>query len=380
MYADHVTGKEFADNDERFIFFNRTVIETCLLLGWFPDVIHCMGWQAALVPAYIRTMYPQEFKKTRVVFTITDFNDQGAFPWKTFAKTWLPEEVAAVAKHKTKCNFTRIGMHYADRVTTLSPAYANELKANKEFKEHFTPLLHKRALLGIPHGTDMMIWTPKADPHVKPKFDAKDPSNKGAAREALQKMMGLSVDREKMVITYAGRLTEDLGADILLKAIPDLLKDGHQVIVTSDIPPADQRPFEALAKKHPKQMAFMVPLDDEGIHHVIAGSTLLLKPSRSEASGQFQRTCLLYGTIPVVRVTGGNAEGLVDADTKGGGNAYLFTKADTADLLKAVGRAVKAHADTETWSAIVATAMNTNVAWTLSAKPYDELYRAICKE
>jgi len=378
---DIVSGKEFPNNDERFIFFNRTVLETCMLLGWFPDVIHCMGWQTALIPAYIRTMFAQEFRKTKIVMTITDFNEQGVFPLKTLAKTGLPEEALEAAKYKNKTNFLRAGLVYADRVTTLSPGYASELLASKEFKENWLPLLHKKPLTGIPHGVDLMQWNPKTDVNLKSKFDSTDFSNKAAAQEFLQKAAGLAVDPSAMIATFIGPLTEEMGADIVADVIPSLVADGVQVIIATDIPATLSKNFEALAKKHPQQVCYRPAFDEEFLHHLIAGATVIMKPSRTEASGQFQRVALVYGTVPVIRITGGITEGLVDIDeTKGTGNAFLFKKADASDLGKAMKRAIKAHGQQETWNAIVSNAMTTPVGWGASALPYDELYRNLMKE
>lgn len=381
VMADNTTGKEFPDNDERFIFYNRTVLETCMLLGWFPDIIHCVGWQAAMVPALLRTQYATEFKKTRILMTISDFDQQGVFGIKSVAKTGLPDAAREAATYNGKMNFLRLGLTYADGVSTLSPAYKNQLMNNPEFTENWLPLIGKKPFVGIPHGVDLLQWTPKADAYVKPKFDANDLSNKSSAREALQKMMGLKVDGSLMVASYCGPLTEALGADLLLAAIPELIKKNIQVVIGSDIPYALSKPLAALAKKNPLFVAYKNALEEEQLHHMLAGSTLWLKPSRSEATGQFQRAALAYGTIPVVRNTGGVADALKDVDmAKGAGNAYVFN-ADTSDaLIEAITRAQSAHAQHELWNGIVTNAMSTPIGWTLSALPYDELYRSLVKD
>ncbi len=382
VMADNTTGKEFANNDERFIFFNRTVIETCLLLGWFPEIIQCVGWQTALLPAYLRTMYPNEFKKTKLIMTIDNFNDQGVFGLKSIAKTGLPKEAAEIAKYKNKMNFLRLGVAYADEVTTLSPGYAKELNESKEWKTNWAPLLpKKKTVVGIPHGIDLMQWNPKTDPFLRSKFSSSDTSNKVRVREQLQRAAKLKVDGRGIVASFIGPLDEDHGADILAAAIPDLVKAGVQVCIAADVPSDLKKTFDGLVKKHEGMVSINIGVDEEFVHNAIAGSTLILKPSRSEASGQFQRCGLVYGTVPVVRETGGIAEGLVDVNEKTGtGNAFLFKKADAADLVKAVKRAVDAHTKHELWDGIVANAMSTDVSWKLSAKPYDELYRAVVKE
>ncbi len=382
VLVNNTTGKEFKDNDERFIFFNRTVIETCMLLGWFPDIIHCVGWQAALLPAYIRTMWPNEFKKTKILMTIDDFSEQGVFPAKSIEKTGLPKEVEKVLKYKNKMNFLHAGVAYADAVTTLSPGYAAEITATKEWKDGWQKLLGKgKKLVGIPHGIDLMQWDPKKDAFLRSKFDAANRAPKVRVREQIQRAAGLKVDGRAILSSFIGPLTEAYGADLLAKAIPAIVADGVQVLVATAVPTDLTKDFQALAKKYPGMVSIKTGVDEEFVHNAIGGSTLLLKPSRSEASGQFQRTALRYGTIPVVRETGGIAEQLTDVNEKAlTGNAFLFKRNDAKDLHKAVNRAVALIGTQESWETIVDNAMQTDVSWSLSAKPYDEFYRALVKE
>jgi starch synthase len=382
VLVDNTTGKAFADNDERYIFFNRTVIETCLLLGWFPDVIHCVGWQAALLPAYLRTQYASEFKRTKIIQTVTTFEEQGVFGLRTIAKTGLPAEAAEAMCYKNKANFLRLGITYADAVTALSPGYASELTKLKEWQTNWAPLMGKGAkVTGIPHGLDLMQWNPKTDPFIRSRFDAEDTGGKVRVREQLQRAAGLKVNGTAVLATFLGPVDEPHGADLLQTAIPSLVKEGVQVLVATDVPTEFTKSIEAVAKKHAGMVSVKTGIDEEFAHNAIGGSTLLLKPSHTEASGQYQRCALLYGTIPVVRVTGGVAEGLVDFNAKTGtGNAFVFKKADSADFVAAVKRAVSAHSEHETWERVVGNAMKTNVSWSLSAKPYDEFYRNLVKD
>ncbi len=381
VLANNISGREFKDNDDRFIFFNKTVIETCLLLGWFPEIIHCVGWQASLVPAYIRTMWPEEFKKTKIMMSIPDMGDQGVYPAKSIEKTGLPEEDKKILKYKNKMNFLRAGLHYADAVTTISPGYCEEITKTADWKKNWQPILRKDVkVVGVPHGIDYMQWNPKTDSFLRYKYDAKNLDPKTRVREQLQRAAGLNVDGNAVVAAFIGPLTEDRGIDILAKAIPDLVKDGVQVVVAAGIPTEKRKLIDVLVKKHKGMVAIKLGMDEEFVHTTIAGSTILLKPSRTEASGQYQRCALRYGTIPVVRVTGGIAEQLEDVSEKSlKGNAFLFKRNDAKDLVKAVHRAVVLHQKQESWDAIVQNAMATNVKWSLSAGPYDELYPALVK-
>ena len=382
VLANNISGKEFKDNDERFIFFNRTVIETCMLLGWFPDIIHCVGWQAGLLPAYIRTMWPDEFKKTKIMMSIPAFHDQGTFSVKSIAKTGLPKEAQDKLKYKSKMNFLRAGVAYADAVTTMSPNYAAEITKTAEWKNNWQKILPKgKKLVGVEHGIDYMQWNPKTDSHLRYKYNEKNLDPKMRVREQLQRAAGLTVNGQAMVASYIAPLTDEYGIDTLAKAIPDIVKAGVQVLVAADIPTDKRKLIDALVKKHKGMVAIKLGVDEEFVHNAIAGSTLLLKPSKTEASGQFQRCAVRYGTIPVVRVTGGIAEQLEDIKEKAlTGNAFLFKKNDAKELAKAVKRAVALHEQQDSWEAIVKNAMATDVTWSLSAKPYDELYTALAKE
>ena len=382
VLANNISGREFKDNDDRFIFFNRTVIETCLLLGWFPDIIQCVGWQAALLPAYIRTMWPEEFKKTKIMMTITDFNSQGVFPAKSIDKTGLPDKAKTVLNYKNKMNFLRAGLKYADAVTTISPGYSDEITKTAEWKNNWKKLLGKGVkMVGVPHGIDYMQWNPKTDSFLRYKYDAKNLDPKNRVREQLQRAAGLSVNSEGVVATFIGPLTEDRGIDTLAAAIPDIVKEGVQVLVAADIPTEKRKLIDALIKKHKGMVAIKLGIDEEFVHNAVAGSTLLIKPSKTEASGQYQRCALRYGTIPVVRITGGIAEQLEDFNEKTlTGNAFLFKRNDAKDLVKAVKRAVAVHGQQDSWDALVQNAMSTDVKWTLSAGPYDEIYCAVVKD
>lgn len=379
MMYNNATGKEFENNDDRFIFFNRTILETCLALGWFPDVIQCFGWQSSLIIPYVRTMYPQEFRRTRFVLTIPDFSAQGVYGLKTLAKTGLPEDAADIVRLKNKMNFLHAGMAYADRVTTTSVAYAAELNSNKEFKEHWAPLLRGKPLQGIDHGIDWHLWSPTLDGFVKARFDTDDLSGKTQATEALQRLAGLPVNGSTPVVSFIGPLDDAHGADILAAVIPAIVKANAQVVVCADHPWDFRKELDALAKKFPKAVAVRTLFDEEFLHHAVAGSALLVKPSRSEAAGQYQRACLPYGTIPVVRTTGGVAAGLTDIANPDG-NAVLFAKATAADLEKALMRAFEAMKKHDFWQTIVRNAMATNVRWNVSAAPYDALFRNLMKE
>lgn len=380
--VDQATGKPFANNDERFIFFNRTVIETCLLLGWFPEVIHCVGWQTALLPAYLRTLYATEFKKTRIIQTITSFDDQGVFGLKSIAKTGLPQEAAEALRYKNKANFLRAGVTFADAVTVMSAGYAEELKKNKEWSLNWAPLLGKGAkVTGIPHGLDLMQWNPRTDTFLRAKFDVDNTANKMRVREQLQRASGLKVDGKAIVATMLGPTDEAHGADVIATAIPMLVKAGVQVLVATDLPTDHTKTLSTIAKKFPGMVSMKTGIDEEFVHNAIAGSTLLLKPSHTEASGQYQRCALVYGTIPVVRITGGIAEGLQEVNGKTGtGNAFLFKNADAKSLVEAVNRAVSCYEKQDVWDSVVTNAMNTDVSWKLSAKPYDEFYRNLVKD
>lgn len=380
LYADPTTGKPY-NNDERFIFFDRTVIQTCLLLGWFPDIIHCNGWQTGLVPAYIRTVYAKEFAKTKIIFTIHNFSEQGVFPAESIAKTGLPPEALANVTHNKQLNFLKAGIMYADRVSTVSPTYATEIKKDKDIGQGLHTILKDIEVKGILNGIDPYGWTPKNDPFIAKHYDVHTwHSGKSNNKHKLLEKFGLQPKDGTPLIGMISRISETKGIPLFIEAATKLLAENVQVVFLGDGDAKMKKELEKLAAKFKKNFAVKLGFDDELAHLVEAGSDMFLMPSLYEPCGLNQMYSMMYGAVPIVRATGGLMDTVQEYDAKkNSGNGFVFKKYAADDLLAAVKRALKLFDDTAAWSSLVKNCMTTDCTWAASARQYDEIYRSMMK-
>ncbi|MFM8569342.1 MAG: glycogen synthase [Candidatus Kapaibacterium sp.] len=380
LYSDPVTGAVY-NNDERFIFFARTVIQTCNLLGWFPEIIHCNGWQTGLLPAYLRTMYAKEFAKTKIIFTIHNLSEQGVFPAASFAKTGLPKEAMAKVTQGKTLNFTKAALEYSDVVTTVSPTYAQDIVKDKKIAGDLFPLVKSKNIRGIINGIDPYGWMPKSDTHITKHYDINSwKQGKQANKHKLHEKVGLAVDEKLPLIGIVTRISEAKGIPLFLEAAPKLLSEKVQVVFLGDGDVKMKKELEKLATKFKKNFAVRLGFDDELAHLIEAGSDMFLMPSLYEPCGLNQMYSMMYGTVPVVRATGGLIDTVQDYDAKKKtGNGIVFKKHAAADLLAAVVKGMKLFEDKDAWAELVKNCMKSDFTWAASAKLYDTVYRDMVK-
>lgn len=378
LYADPVTGEPY-NNDERFIFFARSIIQTCLMLGWFPDIVHCNGWQTALLPAYLRTLYAKEFANTKILFTIHNFSDQGVFPESSFDKSGLPDEARKNVIFNKQMNFMHAGISYSDAVSTVSPTYAKEILKDKNIGGGLHTSLKNHNVVGIVNGIDQYSWTPKHDSMIAMQYDITNwQQGKNHNKQALLQSFGLQHKAGTPVLGMIGRLSDAKGTPLLLETLSEILKENVQVVYLGDGDTKMKKEIEKIANKHKKNFAVKLGFDDELAHLIEAGSDMFLMPSLYEPCGLNQLYSMMYGTVPVARLTGGLADTLTEFDPKKGtGTAFTFKKYESADFLSAVKRAVNHFGDPETWGTIVKNGMSQDFTWVQSAKKYDEIYRSL---
>jgi starch synthase len=381
LYSDPETGADYADNDERFIFFSRSVIQTCLLLGWFPNIVHCNDWHTALVPAYMKAAYPEKFKNTRVVFTIHNIANQGVFPFKeTFAKTGLPETITDELKHKSKFNFMKAGLVFADHITTVSPTYGKELMGDTELTGGLNATLKKRkdAFTPILNGIDTTIWTPAKDKLIAKRYSLDSLDKKEDNKEALVEKFDLEYDAETPVIAMISRLVEQKGFGLLKKAADKLLKENVQLVILGEGDKDIEDWLREAAKKHPKKMSVKIGFDETLSHLMEAGADMFLMPSFFEPCGLNQMYSVTYGTVPIVRATGGLKDTVQEFNPKTEkGNGFVFEKYDAADMLKAIQRALELFRNKDVWHTIIQNGMVEDHSWGNSSRKYEEIYRRI---
>lgn len=385
LYVDPKTGKDYPDNDERFILLSRAVMELIIKLGWIPDVIHLNDWQCGLIPAYLKTIYKGQegFDQFKTLFTIHNLAYQGQFPPSTFAKTGLPKELESASKgilHGGKVNFMKSGLLFADVINTVSQTYANEIRTKEEYGEGLKDVLAKRkdSLFGIVNGIDKNVWNPEKDKMIPANYSAKNIEEKLINKKELAEKFGLEFNENTPIIGLISRLYDSKGLDLVQKAFADLMKLDIQFILLGTGDHKFHSFFEKAASKYPKKFAAYLGFNDELAHLIEAGADMFLMPSKYEPCGLNQMYSLTYGTVPIVRETGGLADTVIKYNEKTEeGNGFVFKKYEVDEMIKEIKRAVKTFEDKKVWQKIMRAGMKLDFSWDVSAKRYIELYKTI---
>ncbi len=381
IYENMNTGEPYPDNDERFSFFCRSVIETCLILGWFPDVIHCNDWQTAILPAYAKILFPEEFKKTKFVFTIHNIHEQGEFPASSFAKTGLPDTVKKEFIHKKNMNFIKGALSFADYVTTVSPNYANEIKSDDKYTNGISAILSKmNNFKGILNGIDPWYWNPTKDKLLKKKFTNDFWDFKDSNKSFVLKKFNLEEKENVPLITMITRLDEQKGLPLVIEAAEKFLNEDVQFVLLGEGSNAVKQKLTNLAKKYKDKFAVSFGFDEELAHRMEAGADIYLLPSQHEPCGLNALYSLAYGALPIVRETGGLKDIVTDInEEKLTGNGFIFKNYKSADLLKVIDRALRLYSNKEKWEKIAVNNMHQDYSWKQRVNEYDEIYSLITK-
>lgn len=383
LYTDH--GKDYTDNCERFVFFSRAVMEAIRLLDLHVDIIHANDWQTGLVPAYLDIEYRNlpRYRDMASVFTIHNLAYQGIFWHWDMLLTGLDWGYFNFRQmeYYGKLNLLKTGIAFADTVSTVSPRYALEIQS-EAFGCGLDALLRHRgsALRGILNGVDYEQWHPKNDSHITMNFDV-DSSIEGkmACKAAIQEQVGLPKDPDAPLIGMIGRLAHQKGYDLMLDVLPKWCENTNMqwvILGTGEVNIEDQ--VKKLAERYPDKIAARIEFSDELAHRIEAGADMFLMPSRFEPCGLNQQYSLLYGTVPIVRETGGLVDTVIDVNAEtlasGTANGFRFQKASPAALDETLERAYAAFQDKDQWNAIVRNGMNGERSWEHSAKDYVEMY------
>jgi len=383
LYRDPATGEDWADNDERFIFFARAVIETCRALQWIPNVVHANDWQSALVPTYLNTIYAEDpvWSKTRSLFTVHNIAYQGMFKAETFAKLGVPEGwwyPTSPFEYWDQVNFLKLGLLFAESISTVSRQYAKEIRSSNEFGYGMEGILadRKEDLYGIVNGIDYDVWNPLTDEFIPEHFSPKNLAGKLACKKALLKEMGLPAGKGTTpLIGIISRLADQKGFDLIEEVAEELMSRDLQMVVLGTGDAKYHELFEKLAKKYPKKLGISLKFDNGLAHRIEAGSDMFLMPSRYEPCGLNQLYSLKYGTIPVVRTTGGLAD-TIEPYADGAGTGFRFDDYTGEALLAAVDEALAVYDDRKAWKALTERAMAQDFSWEHSASQYEDLYHA----
>jgi starch synthase len=382
LYIDPRTGKDYPDNDERFILLNRSVFELISKLGWVPDIIHCNDWQTGLIPAYLKTVYNNDplFTKFKTVFTIHNLAYHGEFPKSTFSKTELPEDLNSEKGLllNGKVNFLKTGLMFADVINTVSETYANEIRTDSKLSAGLKSVLSKRKndLYGILNGIDVRVWNPEKDKHLPKKYSAKNLEVKAVNKKELAEKFGFKYDENIPIISFISRLYDEKGIDLINKIFPKLMNLDIQMVLLGTGDKKYHTFFEKMSHTYKDKFACYLGFNDELAHLIEGGADIFLMPSRYEPCGLNQMYSLAYGTVPLVRETGGLADTVEKFNEKTGeGNGFVFKKYDGNELLKELNRALKLFKDKKTWMKIMKNGMKADFSWHSSSKKYIDLYK-----
>jgi starch synthase len=375
-------GRDWEDNANRFALLARAVAHVATWpFDWRARVVHCNDWQTALAPAYLAF---DGTPRPASVITIHNLAFQGIFPPQVFAGLGLPPESFSIdgVEFHGQVSFLKAGLQYADAITTVSPSYAREIR-QAPLGFALEGLLQRRSavLSGILNGIDVDLWNPATDPWIEHCYDAANLHRKTDNKAALQARCGLAAAPAALLIGVVSRFTQQKGLDLVLEAAEPLLRLPAQLVVLGTGEAHLERAFLDLARAHPGRVSVTIGFDEPLAHRIEAGADIFVMPSRFEPCGMNQMYSQRYGTIPVVRATGGLADSVVDCTpatlANGTASGFLFGTASAPALLAAIERALAAYRAPALWHRLQRHAMARDFGWDASARAYAALYARI---
>ncbi len=386
FFHRHTIYTNDIDEDERFILFSKAVIELIQKLKWKPDIVHLNDWQTGLIPLLIKDNYSWDkiFNKTATVFTIHNIGYQGSFPKETLYKAEINPrffESPGQVEHEGKLNFLKAGISFTDIITTVSETYARELLLPEySFGMHHVLNYRSEDFYGILNGIDYNIWNPETDKHIPHNYSIKDLSGKLENKKELLKHFDLAFDENIPVIAVISRLAVQKGFDILLSSMEYLMSLNFQLVLLGSGEYEYESAFNALANKYSHKFGIYVGYNNDLSHLIEAGADMFLMPSHYEPCGLNQIYSLKYGTVPIVRKTGGLADTVKDWDEmsalgKNTGNGYSFTDYNGYALTNAVERSIRDFHNKPVWKKIQTNGMREDFSWRRSAEKYISLYK-----
>src|SRR3990170_8441676 len=375
------SGEDYPDNAERFALFCRATLEACRALAFQPDVVHVHDWQTALIHVYLKTLLRGDsfLEGIATVFTIHNLGYQGLFGPEILPRLGLHRELFTPAgiEFYGKVNLLKGGLLFADLLTTVSPRYSREIRT-PELGHGLDGVLRQRSgdLFGILNGIDPEEWNPAIDRHIAARYTAADLSGKAVCKKDLQRRFRLPERAEAPVMGVVSRLAGQKGLDLLRDIMVDVMSLDLQLILLGSGEKALEAAFLEAATQHPSKLGVTIGFDIPLSHQIEAGADLFLMPSRYEPCGLNQMYSLAYGTIPVVRATGGLDDTISQFDpATGHGNGFRFEEASAAAFLQAIRQALELFPDKAQWGRLIANAMAADFTWDRSAREYEQVYR-----
>jgi starch synthase len=375
----------FGDEAEMFTFFSRAVLETLPHIDFVPNIIHCNDWQTGMIPVFLEINYKQfeYYKNINTMFTIHNLQYQGIFPFNIMTDVLCLETkyfTSDKLEYYGNVNFLKGGIVYSKLITTVSPTYAREIQ-NSYFGEGLHELLQARSndLFGILNGVDYEIYNPETDKSIFKNYTKSSLYNKNENKVMLQRELGLQENIEIPMIGIISRLVAQKGFDLITWIIEELLKEEIQIVILGTGDDDYEEFFKKLATKYPDKVSVNIKFSQELSHKIYAGSDLFLMPSRFEPCGLSQIISMKYGTVPIVRETGGLEDTVKSYNQYSEkGNGFSFANYNAHEMLFTIKKALEYYKNKPIWEKITASGMECDYSWDNSSQKYIELYKKIC--
>jgi len=376
-YFDRTNAYGYYDDGERFAFFSKAVFFVMDFVGFIPNVIHTHDWQTALVPIYMKSHFHETFQDTKTIFTIHNMEYQGKFALNTLFDVFdLRNEFQGLVEYDLCINLMKGAIVSADKVTTVSPSYAQEIQVSCGYGLEAIIRENSYKLSGIINGIDTELYDPATNPLVKKKYSADAPEGKSSSKRKLQEVFNLPKSPRKMLICVVSRLVSHKGIDLITYILDDLLNLDVQFLLLGTGDHDYELFFEDMAVLNPKKVAVSIAFNPDIAGLIYAGADVLLMPSLSEPCGLSQMIACRYGTIPIVRKTGGLGDTIQDCRA-GEGNGFVFENYSAGALFETIKHALDLYIyHPEDWKNLIKEAMNCDFSWETSAKKYVNLYKS----
>lgn len=385
----HRSGIYTQDPDEavRFGLLCRAALDSCQRMGWSPEIVHCNDWHTALIPLYLRAHYPGDelLANAKTVLTLHNVGYQGIFASSVLQDLDLGDHLSYFDAEDLRAdtvNLLKTGLLFADQLTTVSPTHAEEIQT-PEYGMGLDSLLRARSdsLTGILNGVDYGEWNPATDPLIPFNYSAEDLTGKERNKRALLQDLSLPYDPQAPVLGVVSRLVQQKGIDLIAGAMPGLLDQLNlRLVVLGTGEPRFEALFRSLHQRFPRKVSFFRGYSNELAHRIEAGSDLFLMPSLYEPCGLNQMYSLHYGTVPVVRSTGGLADSVQPWDSAAGtGTGFLFEEYSSEALTEALHQALNTFRDQPAWHQLMLNGMGQDFSWTKQVEEYEALYQLVLK-
>ncbi len=371
----------YYDDGERFAFFCRSVMEILGFIGFYPDVLHCHDWQAALAALYLKTIYcfRPEYQFIRAVFTIHNIEYQGKYSLDILEDLFgISYKFRNLVEYDRCINLMKGAIECCERFTTVSPTYANEIK-DPYYSHGLDPIIRRNEfkLCGILNGIDPDYYDPATDAALFANYTAENPENKAVCKAELQKMLNLPVKADTPIVAMISRLVGHKGLDLVREVIEQFLRQDVQFVLLGTGESAYENYFNDLARRYQGKVVSVISFNSDLSRKIYSGADIFLMPSKSEPCGLSQMIASRYGTVAVVRETGGLRDSITPYGA--GGNGFTFRDYNAYDMLYVLNEAVETYGERAEWKKLVKKAMTTDFTWARSAKCYEELYLGMLK-